>query len=111
LRGSRAGALDAADELLSKLGLASCASRPARTLSAGEAQRVAIARSLVNRPAVVLADEPTGNLDSAATATVLDALAEIAAAGTALLVVTHDETVAKRASRILTMRDGRLVNA
>jgi putative ABC transport system ATP-binding protein len=75
----------------------------------GEAQRVAIARALVNRPSLVLADEPTGNLDSASTEKVMAALGEVCAAGSALLVVTHDPRVARHANRILAMSDGRLV--
>jgi putative ABC transport system ATP-binding protein len=109
LCGSRAVALARADEVLARLGLVERAHHQARTLSAGEAQRVAIARALINKPALVLADEPTGNLDSAATSTVLSALAEVVASGTALLLVTHDDEVAQRASRIVAMRDGRLV--
>ncbi len=107
LGGSRAAAFARADELLERFGLGERARQPARLLSGGEAQRVAIARALANRPALVLADEPTGNLDSAAAAAVLDTLAEVAADG-ALLVVTHEASVAARAGRTLGMRDGRL---
>lgn len=107
LGGSRAAALRAADELLERCGLATRARTRAGLLSTGEAQRAAIARALVNRPALVLADEPTGSLDSQTAATVLALLAEINAAGTALLVATHDAGVAARGRR-LAMRDGRL---
>ena len=78
-------------------------------LSGGEMQRAAIARALVAGPELILADEPTGNLDSTNGAIVLDVLAEqVAEAGAALLMVTHDETAAKRADRVLHLRDGHL---
>jgi ABC-type lipoprotein export system ATPase subunit len=102
---SRPAALRAADELLERFGLAARGGVRAGRLSTGEAQRVAIARALVNRPALVLADEPTGSLDSANAQVVLDLLAEVNAAGAALLVATHDAGVAARGRR-LAMRDG-----
>src|SRR5262249_37333529 len=100
-------ALRAADKLLERFGLAHRAATRAAHLSTGEAQRAAIARALVNGPRLVLADEPTGSLDSANTATVLDALTEVTASGAALLVATHDPTIAAR-GRQVAMRDGRL---
>ncbi len=106
---SRAAALARADELLAPLGMESRSRAPARELSMGEAQRVAVARALVNRPALVLADEPTGSLDRASADVVLDAL--LGTAGVAVLVVTHDPEVAARASRTLRMRDGKLASA
>jgi ABC-type lipoprotein export system ATPase subunit len=102
--GDRRAALARADELLERFGLAARAKARAGELSIGEAQRTAVARALVNRPRLILADEPTGSLDAASAAAVMDAL--IGAADVALLVVTHDAEVAARASRQVRMRDG-----
>ncbi len=77
-------------------------------LSGGEQQRFAVARALVNDPALVLADEPTGNLDASSGAIVLDLLSAAAAAGRGVLVVTHDAAVTARADRVLALQDGRL---
>ncbi len=78
-------------------------------LSVGERQRVALARALFNKPPLVLADEPTGNLDPENSVTVLDALCDYADGGNAVLIVTHDPTAAKRAHRIVRINQGRLV--
>ena len=94
--------------LLDQLGLAARADAPARDLSIGEGQRVAVARALVNRPRLVLADEPTGSLDAASAAAVLDAL--LGTAGVSVLLVTHDPEVAARAHRTLRMKDGKLAS-
>ena len=95
-------------ELMAALGVDALAERGVGEASGGQLQRVAIARALINRPRLVVADEPTGALDTTASEGVIDALAEVAADGTALLVVTHDPAIAARASRIITMCDGRI---
>jgi len=110
LLGNRGAALAAADGLLDRLGLSARADTRAAVLSMGEGQRVAIARALVNRPQVVLADEPTGNLDKASGESVMAALGKVCVTGSALLVVTHDVGVAARANRTLTMSDGRILD-
>jgi putative ABC transport system ATP-binding protein len=78
-------------------------------LSGGQRQRVAVARALIGRPLVLLADEPTGNLDSEATTSVLRLFAALRAEGHTLVIVSHDSRVAATADRVITMRDGMLV--
>jgi putative ABC transport system ATP-binding protein len=95
-------------ELLAGVGLPGAEERHPHQLSGGERQRVAIARALVNRPALIIADEPTGNLDSAAGRAVLDLLAAANSAGMTLVLVSHDRDVAARAGRRVTIIDGRL---
>jgi putative ABC transport system ATP-binding protein len=107
-RSSRA-ARHRAEELLERVGLSDRADHLPSALSGGERQRVAIARALSNEPLVVLADEPTGNLDSTATLDVLRLLDNLRAAGQTLLVVTHDSRIAATADRLITMRDGEFV--
>jgi putative ABC transport system ATP-binding protein len=98
------------DELLERLDVAARPDTLPSRLSGGQQQRVAIARALVNRPAVLLADEPTGNLDSASAAEVLALLREIQSEGQTLVLVTHDARVAATANRVLSMRDGLVVD-
>jgi ABC-type lipoprotein export system ATPase subunit len=98
-----------AAELLDQVGLTDRADHLPSALSGGERQRVAIARALSNEPLVVLADEPTGNLDSAATLDVLRLLDSLRAAGQTLLIVTHDARIAATADRLISMRDGAFV--
>ncbi|WP_369227314.1 ABC transporter ATP-binding protein [Streptomyces sp. R39] len=99
-----------ADRLLEQVGLDDRARHLPWQLSGGQRQRVAIARALANEPLVLLADEPTGNLDTAATLDVLRLFEDLRAAGQTLVIVTHDERVAATADRLVSMRDGRLVD-
>src|SRR5437660_2669261 len=97
-------------ELLDRVGLTHRADHLPGELSGGEMQRAAIARALVARPRLLLADEPTGNLDSATGAEILDLLGErVRETGAALLMVTHDASAASRADRVVSLRDGVLV--
>jgi ABC-type lipoprotein export system ATPase subunit len=95
-------------ELLSRLGLDGAAGRLPHTLSGGEQQRIAIARALVNGAPLVLADEPTGNLDAESGSDVLRLLRALAAGDRAVLLVTHDDEAAAIADRVLVLEDGRL---
>jgi len=95
-------------ELLEYVGLGARAGHRPSELSGGEMQRVAIARALANRPGLLLADEPTGELDRATGEQIAALLDRVNADGTALVIVTHDAALADRASRVLTMRDGRV---
>jgi len=97
-------------ELLEYVGLAQRAGHRPSELSGGEMQRVAIARALANRPGLLLADEPTGELDQATGEQIVALLDRLHADGTAVVVVTHDPAVAARAHRLLRMRDGRIVD-
>ena len=97
-------------ELLSYVGLAAREKHRPSELSGGEQQRVAIARALANRPAFLLADEPTGELDAATGADVIALCAQLNADGTTVVVVTHDEEMAHAARRVIHLRDGQVVN-
>jgi ABC-type lipoprotein export system ATPase subunit len=99
-----------ARQLLDQVGLSDRAGHLPSALSGGQRQRVAIARSLANDPRIVLADEPTGNLDSAATLEVLRLFEGLHTAGLTLIVVTHDERIAATANRMISMRDGAFVD-
>ncbi|GII58573.1 macrolide export ATP-binding/permease protein MacB [Planotetraspora thailandica] len=99
-----------AEELLEQVGLADRARFLPSALSGGQRQRVAVARALSNEPLVVLADEPTGNLDSAATLDVLQLFESLHESGQTLVVVTHDARIAATADRLISMRDGAFVD-
>jgi putative ABC transport system ATP-binding protein len=97
--------------LMARLGVADQADKLPSTLSGGQQQRVAIARALANAPEVLLADEPTGNLDSRTSASILELFAELAREGQTVVMVTHAEGAKKYASQIVTLADGRVVAA
>jgi ABC-type lipoprotein export system ATPase subunit len=109
VRGAELGAAARGQALIDQLGLREVAGSLPHQLSGGEQQRFAIARALVNDPAVLLADEPTGNLDTRAGAEVLRLLRAGAEEGRAVIMVTHEPAAADIADRVLTLRDGRLI--
>jgi putative ABC transport system ATP-binding protein len=96
-------------EALEMVGLSDRAGHDPNQLSGGQQQRVAIARALVTEPALLLADEPTGNLDSRSTADVLSILGELSASGRTIMLITHEDEVASRAQRVIRLRDGQIV--
>ncbi len=106
--GSRGWARNRAGELLGELGLSERANHKPYQLSGGERQRAAIGRALMNEPRILLADEPTGNLDSATGNDILKVFEKLNKAGQTIVMVTHDERIAHKAGRIITLVDGRI---
>ena len=106
--GSRKWAKNRAKQLLEQFGLSQRANHKPYQLSGGERQRVAIGRALMNEPRLLLADEPTGNLDSATGNGILEVLEKLNSLGQTIVMVTHDEKIAQRAGRIVTLVDGKI---
>ncbi len=106
----RKEAKNRAAQLLAQLGLAERARHKPYQLSGGERQRVAIGRALMNEPRLLLADEPTGNLDSATGNGILDVLGRLNEAGQTIVMVTHDDRIASRAGRTVTLADGKITD-
>jgi putative ABC transport system ATP-binding protein len=98
-----------AEEALTAVGLGDRMNHQPNELSGGQRQRVAIARALVNRPSLLLADEPTGNLDSQTGREILDLFHELHGRGNSIIMVTHEDDVAQEAARVIRLRDGRIV--
>lgn len=96
-------------DMLAKVGLADRAHHRPSELSGGEVQRISFARALANDPAIILADEPTGNLDSRNEEELMELMAQLNGLGRTLIVVTHEQSVARHAKRIVTLRDGRVL--
>lgn len=105
---SRSMREDRAYEALEKVGLGDRVDHKPNELSGGQRQRVAIARALVNRPAIILADEPTGNLDTKTSIEIMQIFETLHAAGNTIILVTHEPDIAQHAERIVTLRDGEL---
>ena len=99
-----------AREMLEKVGLSSRLDHQPQELSGGQQQRVAVARALVNRPVLIIADEPTGNLDSHSGADIMDLMREIHQQGATIVIVTHDPKIAAYTQRVIELRDGQIAN-
>jgi len=105
---SKADRIKRGIEVLEQVGLADRIKHKPNELSGGQRQRVAIARALVNNPAIILADEPTGNLDSKTSIEIMELLEQIHKNGNTIVLVTHEENIAKHAHRIIRLKDGEL---
>lgn len=103
------GRMDRAAELLSRVGLGDRMHHKPNELSGGQRQRVAIARALVNNPSIIMADEPTGNLDSKSSVEIMGIFRELNAANNTVILVTHDPEIAEQAKRVITVRDGKII--
>lgn len=97
---------DRAEEVLAQVGLADRMDHRPNQLSGGQAQRVAVARALINKPSIILADEPTGNLDTKTSVEIMRLFDDIQAAGNTVILVTHEEDIAQHAKRLIRLRDG-----
>jgi putative ABC transport system ATP-binding protein len=102
--------LDRAKKVLEKVGLGDRTDHKPNELSGGQRQRVAIARALINNPSIVLADEPTGNLDSKSSLEIMNLFSKIHQEGNTVVMVTHEEDIAKYAKRTIRMIDGKLAD-
>jgi len=100
--------LDMADDMLEAVGLGDRLDHRPNELSGGQRQRVAIARALINNPSIILADEPTGNLDTKTSDEIMDILKDIHQRGNTVILVTHEEDIALHAQRVIRMRDGKI---
>lgn len=107
---SKADRTKRAEEVLTDVGLADRMDHKPNQLSGGQRQRVAVGRALVNRPSIILADEPTGNLDSKTSVEIMNLFDEIHAKGNTVILVTHEEDIAAHAHRIIRLRDGLIEN-
>ncbi len=105
---SKAERIERASHVIESVGLSDRASHRPNELSGGQRQRVAVARALVNHPSIILADEPTGNLDSKTAVDIMDLFDEIHRKGNTIILVTHEEDIARHAHRIIRLRDGEI---
>lgn len=100
-----------ATEVLERVGLSHRLKHKPQELSGGERQRTAIARALANNPSIILADEPTGNLDSSSGSSIMKIFSDLYKQGNTIIVVTHDSSVAEQTQRVITLRDGKIVSS
>ena len=109
--GSSKDAVERATKVIKDVGLADRIKHRSNQLSGGQMQRVAIARALVTGPSVILADEPTGNLDTEKSREILALFQKINAGGSTVVLITHEEDIAKHAKRVIKLRDGQIVRS